>query len=190
MKVLLKNFINGILTIVPIILVIYVVFKTFTFLDSLLGSFLRPVLKDAYVPGIGLILTIALITLLGWLSTQLITGSLIKLADRILARIPVVKTIYSFIKDTVHSFLGDKKSFSKVVLVTQPGSELKSIGFITTENLDDFYSPLKEYAAVFVPQTFQVAGFTYFVPKEFIEVIDVTPEEAMKFVLSGGLTSK
>lgn len=190
MKSIFRNFINGILTIVPIILVIYVVFKTFLFLDSLLGNVLKPYLKEDYIPGIGLLATLVLITVLGWLSTKFLTGTIIKLIDRLLEKIPIVKTIYSVIKDTIHSFLGEKKSFSKVALITVPGTEMKSIGFITAENLESFYDPLKDYTAVYIPQTFQVAGFTFLIPKEEIEIIDVKPEDAMKFILSGGMTSK
>lgn len=190
MKSLLKNFMNGILTIVPIILVVYVIYKTFMFLDSLLGNVLRPYLQERYIPGVGLLTTLILITILGWLSTRFITGSIIKLIDRLLEKIPFVKTIYSVIKDTVHSFLGEKKSFSKVALVTIPGTNMKSLGFITTENLESFYEPLADYIAVYVPQTFQVAGFTFLIAKEDIEIIDVKPEDAMKFILSGGMTSK
>lgn len=189
MKALLKSFINGILTIVPIILVIYVIYKTFLFLDGLLGNSLRPYLKEDYIPGIGLLTTIILITFLGWLSTKYITGKIIKLIDFCLEKIPFVKTIYSVIKDTVQSFLGEKKSFSKVALVVIPGTEMRSLGFITSEQLEDFYSPLKDHVAVYVPQTFQVAGFTFLIPKDQIEIIDVKPEDAMKFILSGGMTS-
>jgi uncharacterized membrane protein len=190
MKILIKSFINGILTIVPILLVIYVIYKIFMFLDGLLGNTLKPYLKEAYIPGIGLILTIVLITLLGWLSTKLITGTLFKYIDVLLEKIPFVKTIYSVIKDTVHSFLGEKKSFSKVVLISHPGSEMKSVGFLTSEEIQHFYEPLSHCVAVYIPQTFQVAGFTVLVPKDSVEVIDVKPEEAMKFILSGGMTSK
>lgn len=189
MKTILKSFINGILTIVPIILVIYVIYKTFLFLDGLLGNSLRPYLREDYIPGIGLLTTIVLITVLGWLSTKYITGKVIKLIDRLLEKIPVVKTIYSVIKDTIQSFLGEKKSFSKVALVIIPGTEMRSIGFITSEQLEDFYSPLKDHVAVYVPQTFQVAGFTFLVPKKQVEIINVKPEDAMKFVLSGGMTT-
>lgn len=189
-KNLIKSFINGILTIVPIILVIYVIYKTFMFLDGLLGNLLKPYLKDDYIPGIGLFITIILITLLGWLSTKFITGRIIIIIDSILDRIPFVKTVYSVIKDTIHSFLGDKKSFSKVALVTIPGTSMKSLGFITAEELEKFYEPLADYIAVYIPQTFQVAGFTFLIPKEQVEVINVKPEDAMKFILSGGMTSK
>ncbi|UII54497.1 DUF502 domain-containing protein [Cytobacillus spongiae] len=190
MKSILKNFVNGILTIVPIIVVFYILYKLFVFLDSLLGNILKPYLEEDYIPGIGLMLTVTLITVLGWLSTKFITGSLFRLVDRLLEKIPLVKTLYSVIKDTVHSFLGEKKSFSKVALVTIPGTAMKSIGFITADELERFYEPLQDYIAVYVPQTFQVAGFTFLIPKDQVEMMDIKPEDAMKFVLSGGMTSK
>ncbi|RDI43085.1 DUF502 domain-containing protein [Falsibacillus pallidus] len=189
MKSLAKNFLNGVLTVIPIVLVIYVIYKLFVFFDSILGNILRPHFPH-YIPGIGLIATLIIITILGWLSTKLVTGTIIKLIDKLLAKIPLVKTIYSVIKDTVNSFLGDKKSFSKVVTFTFPGTAVKSIGFITSENLEQFYSPFENYCAVYIPQTFQVAGFTLLIPKEDLEIIEVKPEEAMKFILSGGMTSK
>ena len=190
MKVILRSFINGVLTIVPIILVVYVVFKTFMFLDSILGNVLKPYLQNDYIPGIGLLATFALITVLGWMSTKFLTGTIIRLLDRLLENIPIVKTIYSVIKDTFHSFLGEKKSFSKVALITIPGTDIKSIGFITTEDLESFYNPLKDYTAVYIQQTFQIAGVTLLIPKDQIEIIDVKAEDAMKFILSGGMTSK
>lgn len=189
MKYFIKNFLNGVLTILPIGLVIYVVYKLFIFLDGMLGNLLKPHFNEHYIPGIGLLLTVVLITLLGWLSTKFITESVIKLLDFGLTKIPLVKTLYSIIKDTVHSFIGEKKSFSKVAMVTLPGTGMKSLGFITSEQLELFHSPLEKYAAVYIPQTFQVAGFTFLVPKEEIEIIDVSPEDAMKFILSGGMTS-
>lgn len=190
MRILMKNFINGILTIVPILLVGYVIYKTFMFLDSILGNLLKPYLKNDYIPGIGLLTTLVLITLLGWLSTMFISGKVIRIIERILDHTPIVKTIYSVIKDTIHSFIGEKKSFSKVALITIPGTELKSLGFITAEELENFYSPLKEYVAVYIPQTFQVAGFTLLIPKTQVQTIDVKTEDAMKFILSGGMTTK
>lgn len=190
MKTILRNFVNGILTIVPIILVVYVVYKTFMFLDSILGNVLRPYMEEDYIPGIGLLATIVLITLLGWMSTKFFTGTVIRIIDRLLEKIPIVKTIYSVIKDTFHSFLGEKKSFSKVALITIPGTDIKSMGFITTEDVEGFYNPLKDYVAVYIQQTFQVAGVTLLIPKDQVEIIDVKPEDAMKFILSGGMTSK
>ncbi|WP_209368004.1 DUF502 domain-containing protein [Priestia megaterium] len=189
MKVIIKSFINGLLTIVPIILVIYILVRVFNFLDSILGNVLKPYMKKDYIPGIGILVTLVLITFLGWLSTRFFAGKIINLIDRLLEKIPLVKTLYSVIKDTFQSFLGEKKSFSKVALVTMPGTSMKVIGFVTSEEVDEVIHSLKEHVAVYVPQTFQVAGFTFLIPKEEIEWLDIKPEEAMKFVLSGGVSS-
>ncbi|MCA1030354.1 DUF502 domain-containing protein [Bacillus timonensis] len=190
MKSIVKSFVNGTITIIPIILVIYVFFNVFTFLDSILGNILKPYMKENYIPGIGIIITFLLITALGWLSTQFISGKIIRMIDRLLFKIPFVKTLYSIIKDTFHSLLGEKRSFSKVVLVKLPGTNMKSIGFITSEEIETFANPLKDHVAVYIPQTFQVAGFTFIIPRDEIQILDVKPEEAMKFILSGGITSK
>ncbi|KWU63156.1 DUF502 domain-containing protein [Priestia sp. YIM B13446] len=189
MKAIIKSFINGLLTIVPIILVIYILVRVFNFLDSILGNVLKPYMKQDYIPGIGILATLLLITFLGWLSTRFFTGKIINLIDRLLERIPFVKTLYTVIKDTFQSFLGEKKSFSKVALVTMPGTSMKVIGFVTSEEVEEVIHSLKDHVAVYVPQTFQVAGFTFLIPKEEIEWLDIKPEEAMKFVLSGGVSS-
>ncbi|MFZ3587767.1 DUF502 domain-containing protein [Bacillus sp. DJP31] len=189
MKFFIKNFVNGLLTIVPIILVIYIVVKVFNFLDGLLGNTLKPYMVESYIPGIGIIVTLLLIFLLGWLSTKFLARKVFELVDRVLERIPLVKTLYSVIKDTFQSFLGEKKSFSKVALVTMPNTSMKVIGFVTSEEVESFSSSLKDHVAVYIPQTFQVAGFTFLFPKEDIQILDVPPEDAMKFMLSGGVTS-
>lgn len=189
MKFLVKNFINGVITIVTIILAIYVCYKVFAFLDGLLGRYVRPYLKEDYIPGIGILCTIILITVLGWLSTQYVSGRVIRLIDRLLESIPLIKTVYSVIKDTITSFVGEKRSFSKVVLVELPNTGMKCLGFITSEEVENWLNPLKDHVAVYIPQTFQVAGITFLVPKQQVQIIDMKPEEAMKFVLSGGMAS-
>ncbi|WP_375346154.1 DUF502 domain-containing protein [Priestia megaterium] len=189
MKAIIKSFINGLLTIVPIILVIYILVRVFNFLDSILGNVLKPYMKQDYIPGVGILATLLLITFLGWLSTRFFAGKIINFIDWLLEKIPLVKTLYSVIKDTFQSFLGEKKSFSKVALVTMPGTSMKVIGFVTSEEVEEVIHSLKDHVAVYIPQTFQVAGFTFLIPKEEIEWLDIKPEEAMKFVLSGGVSS-
>ena len=81
MKAIIKSFINGLLTIVPIILVIYILVRVFNFLDSILGNVLKPYMKQDYIPGIGILATLVLITFLGWLSTRFFAGKIINLID-------------------------------------------------------------------------------------------------------------
>ncbi|MBY6035872.1 DUF502 domain-containing protein [Fictibacillus nanhaiensis] len=190
MRTLVKYFLNGLLTILPIVLAVYIIYKIFGFLDSILGNLLRNVLEEDYIPGIGIVTTIIIITVLGWMSTQYISSRIFKLIDRILERTPLVKTVYTVIKETIHSLLGEKKSFSTVVLIEYPELDMKSIGFVTTDQVGSLGQELNGHVAVYIPQTFQIAGFTFLVPKERVKILDVKPEEAMKFLLSGGVATK
>lgn len=176
MKTVAKYFMNGILTALPIILVFYVLVKVFDFLDGILGDTLRSYMKGGYIPGIGILATIILLTLLGWLSSQVISGQIIFLLDSALERIPLVKTLYTVIKDTFQSLLGEKKSFSTVVLVEIPATGLKSIGFVTAEDLKDLGDELSGHVAVYIPQTFQIAGFTFLVPKKRLRFLILRPK--------------
>lgn len=186
MKRLTAYFVNGIITIVPIGLVLYVVVQVFEFLDNLLGRYLRE--KIPYIPGVGLLFTLLLITLTGWLATQYFSRSLIELVDRLLNRIPVVKSLYSIIKETIQSFFGEKRSFSKVALIRIPGTSMRVMGFVTSEELGKMAENLSDHMAVYVPQSFQVAGMTVIVPKADVEIVDISPEEAMRFILSAGVS--
>ncbi|MFD2169102.1 DUF502 domain-containing protein [Tumebacillus lipolyticus] len=186
---LLKFFVNGILTIVPIGLVVYVVVQGFQFFDSLLGNKLRESLGDGlYVPGLGILLTLVLITLVGWLTTHWFSAQLIGIVEYILQRIPFVKTLYKIIRETIESLVGEKRSFSKVALITLPNNPMKMLGFVTTEDVKRLGDQLHDHIAVYVPQTFQVAGVTFLVPKEHVEILELSPEEAMRFILSGGVS--
>ncbi|GAX91560.1 DUF502 domain-containing protein [Effusibacillus lacus] len=191
MKSVVKYFANGIITITPIALVIYVVIQVFYFLDNLLGRFLKN--QDSgfeYIPGSGLLLSIVLITLVGWLATQYVSRTLLNRFERLIARIPIVKSLYSIIKETIESFFGEKRSFAKVALVRIPDTSMRMMGFVTSEDMDKLSDQLSGHIAVYLPQSFQVAGFTVLVPKEDVEILDISAEDAMRFILSAGVSGQ
>src|SRR3984893_8620484 len=97
---------------------------------------MRTELHGYYWPGLGLLVTVILITLIGWLATAWMTRRLFIAADLALKKIPIVKSLYSILKETIESVLGDKRSFSKVALVKIPGTSMTALGFITAEPLD------------------------------------------------------
>jgi uncharacterized membrane protein len=186
---LVKYFVNGIITIVPIGLVIYVIVQVFQFLDNLLGRFLRQEMKS-YIPGLGLLLSVILITCTGVLATNYVSRRVFDLADEILKKIPFVKSLYTIVKETIQSLVGEKRSFSQVVSITLPGTSMKMIGFLTAEDAAALTDTFSGYVAVYVPQSFQMAGITVLVPREDVEVLPVTAEEAMRFILSAGMTGR
>ncbi|GIM47397.1 hypothetical protein DNHGIG_29460 [Collibacillus ludicampi] len=186
MKRLVKYFVNGIITIVPIGLVIYVIVQVFQFLDNLLGRFLRQEMKS-YIPGLGLLLSIILITCIGILATNYVSRRIFDLADQILKKIPFVKSLYAIVKETIESLIGKKRSFSQVALITIPGTSMKMVGFLTSDDAGALTDSLSGYVTVYVPQSFQMAGLTLLVPREDVELLPITAEEAMRFILSAGV---
>lgn len=186
MKQLAKYFLNGLLFLIPVALTIYVFFSVFTFADGLL-RWLLPAKFN--FPGIGLLLTLVLVTLFGFLTTNLITKRFFHYIDGLFNRLPLIKLVYSTVKDVIAAFVGDKKSFDKPVLVTVvPGSEIKAAGFITRETLDKFN--LTDHVAVYFPQSYNFAGSVLLVPTTQVTVLETDSAELMTFIVSAGITGK
>ncbi|MDD2619557.1 MAG: DUF502 domain-containing protein, partial [Syntrophomonadaceae bacterium] len=185
MKKLSRYFLNGLIFIVPIVLTLYIFYVVFVKIDSLIKI---PLPGIGTIPGVGFIATIALITLTGMLVSNFITRKLLLLMDNLLNRLPLVKLLYSSIKDLINAFLGDKKTFSKPVIVSlSSDSHAHVLGFITCESLDSFNLP--EYVAVYVPQSYNFAGNLLIFPREQVQVLDANSSDVMTFIVSGGVAS-
>ncbi len=144
-----------------------------------------------YVPGMGLVSGIALITLIGLLSHVLIFQKLFNLGEAIFHRLPLVKTIYTAIKDFIGYLNPDKDSgMSKVVMVQLPGQSFQLIGFVTREQFDDLpFTPTSEDpVAVYMPMSYQIGGYTLFLPRSSLTPLDIPFEQAMRLVLTGAVT--
>jgi uncharacterized membrane protein len=101
--------------------------------------------------------------------------------------LPIVKLLYSAIKDILEAFAGDKKSFDKPVLAAVgPGSNAKIIGFVTRESLENL--GLEDYVAVYMPQSYNFAGNVLLFPKEAVQPLEIESSQAMAFIVSGGLS--
>jgi uncharacterized membrane protein len=177
MKTLIANFLNGCLVVVPAALSLYVVYAIFVRIDGLLGI---------RVPGLGFLLTIALITAIGALARNVVGKRLVGLADRLLARLPLVKLIYTALRDFMSALLGDKKTFDRPVAVslTEDGA-LKAFGFVAREDLESF--GLGEHIAVYLPQSINFAGQLLLVPRRRVTPLSVQPSELLPFIVSGGM---
>src|SRR6056297_3254216 len=126
-KRLLNYFFRGLLLVAPITIIIYIIYKLFVFLDDLIPT---------DIPGLGIIILLAAITSLGFLGSVFITQPIKNAANRLLARIPLLKTIYSAINDLLSAFVGQKKSFSRPVLVKlNRESDVEKLGFVTNTDL-------------------------------------------------------
>ncbi len=178
-KRLLSYFFRGLLLIVPISLILYVVYTIFMFLDELI---------PVNIPGLGLIILLAGITVLGYLGSTFITDPIKRRANKILDRVPLLKTMYSAITDLLSAFVGEKKSFSRPVLVKlNRESDIEKPGFVTNEDLSRLTSGAGK-VAVYLPHSYNFSGNVFIVPVENVTPINANTAEVMKFIVSGGVT--
>ncbi|HEX3853653.1 MAG TPA: DUF502 domain-containing protein [Polyangiaceae bacterium] len=177
-KRLVGYFVRGCLVLVPAGLTFYILFAILRTIDQLL---------PIGIPGVGLLLTLILVTLVGVLTSNVVGRSVFETSERALRRLPLVKLIYSSIKDLINAFMGDKKSFNRPVAVTlHPGSGLKALGFVTRDGLHALDMPL--HVAVYFPQSYNFAGYLAVVAREQVEALDVNSAELMTFIISGGVS--
>jgi uncharacterized membrane protein len=179
MNSLVKNFLHGCLVIVPATVTIYVVYVVFVRIDGLLG--LR-------VPGLGFAITLALITAVGALTRSVVGRRLVGLPDRVLARLPLVKLVYTSLRDLMAALVGERRSFDRPVIVSlSADGALKALGFITREELSQF-GGLRDHVAVYFPQSINFAGQLAIVPRARVQELDVQPSELLPFIVSGGIS--
>jgi len=139
----------------------------------------------------GLVSGLALIALIGLLSHVLIFQKLFGIGDAIFHRLPLVKTIYTAIKDFIGYLNPDKENgMGKVVLVQLPGQSFQLLGFITREQFNDlpFTPAAEDPVAVYMPMSYQIGGYTLFLPRSCLTPLDIPFEQGMKLVLTGAVT--
>jgi uncharacterized membrane protein len=179
MNRLLNYFLRGLVVTAPIALTLYVCWRVFSTIDRWLGF---------DIPGVGFALTIALITLIGFLASTLLARSAVAMLDRLLDRLPFVRLLYSSTRDLLNAFVGEQRRFDAPVMVTVfPGSAVQAIGFVTQETMLRF--GLAEHVAVYLPQSYNFAGALVVVPREQVRPIDAESSDVMAFVVSGGVAS-
>ena len=194
MNALGKLFLKGLAVVIPIALTLAILWWMATSAERLMGAVLKFTLPSGwYVPGMGLVSGLALITLIGLLSHVLIFQKLFNLGDAIFHRLPLVKTIYTAIKDFIGYLNPDKESeMNKVVMVQLPGQSFQLIGFVTREQFDDlpFTPTAEDPVAVYMPMSYQIGGYTLFLPRNCLTPLDMPFEDAMRLVVTGAVTKQ
>ena len=197
LSILAQFFFQGVILLAPIGVTIWVIVSLFNWVDNFLPNLLNtlfPVkfaMVDGRIPkvtGLGFVVAIAMVLLIGWLSSLFFVERLVAVFDKILERTPGIKIIYSSVKDFLEAFAGNKKKFDQPVLVNVDAVDVWRVGFITQESTDHF--GLKEHVTVYVPHSYAISGITYIVPLTKIKRLPagVSASEAMKYVVSGGVT--
>ena len=190
-KMLSGVFLRGMVVVLPIAMTAAVLAWFAMASENYLGEIIRYLLPDLrYWPGLGIVFGVALIFAAGILVNARIARLLLGYADSLLARIPVVKSIYLSIRDVAAFMSGDsQKGFSQVVAVRI--QEMRLIGFVTTE--DPKGLPGKTAAdkiiGVYLPMSYGIGGYTVYLPKALVEPLDMSLEDAMRITLSGGVST-
>lgn len=185
-KGLINYFIQGLLFLVPLSVTIFVIYYVFHYLDTLTTSLVIEFIGYE-IPGLGLLIVILFILLIGILGSTIVFNPLISFLEGLINRAPLIKDIYSSIKDLLSAFVGNKKKFSNPVIVKMNDSGLKRIGFLTRKGMETMKVSENEMV-VYLPYSYGVMGTVIIVPKENVEAIDQSSNEVMKFILSGGVT--
>jgi len=177
MKRLIGYFLQGLLYLVPITATIYVVYEAIVTVDGLV---------PVDVPGVGLLIIVIVVTLAGFIGGTLLSQQFFRL-EKILDRVPLIKIIYSSVKDLLSAFVGKKKRFTETVLVKMEG-DVERLGFITQKDLTQL-GISKDKVGVYIPFSYAVTGNLIIVPKENVTPIDGSSADVMKFIISGGVTN-
>ncbi|MGB5374355.1 MAG: DUF502 domain-containing protein [Polyangiales bacterium] len=177
MRTLTRSFAQGLLVLAPVAITIWVVVFTVTTLDKWLNT---------RIPGLGIVIAAAGITLIGYLAGNVVGDKLISTLESGMRRVPLVRILYNSLRDLFGAFVGSKRKFDKPVAVEVNRHGLKVLGFLTNERFDD--SHLAGHVSVYLPESYNFAGNLIVVPRERVHLLDADGAEFMAFIVSGGVT--
>jgi len=184
-----KIILRGLLAIAPIAITIILIVWLFNHLEYIFGAPILYFYPQIYFPGLGIIIAIIFLFCLGLIINHWIAQYIYDWLERLLKRIPLLKTIYTSVTDLMSFFHSGDKSSNKAVIVQIAG--IKMVGLITREAFDDLPNNFatNDEVVVFLPFSYQIGGFTTIVPKSLITPIDMSVEKCLRFVATGGSPS-
>ena len=182
-------FFTGVVVLIPIGITLYFTLFLINISSKFLPKEINPNHYLPYdIPGVEIIISIFLITLIGWLSLSFIGKKLLEILNSILKRIPILRTIYSALSQMTETFTKDESGKKNVVLIEYPRKGMWAVGFATKDNTGEISTKTKKNLVnVFIPTTPNpTSGFLLMFPKEEVIYLDMTFEEASKFIVSAG----
>jgi uncharacterized membrane protein len=181
MKTIVKYFLRGLLICVPILVTVFILLWAFTKLDKIFRDLLR-----IPIPGLGILATISVIFLIGFLASNFVGRKLFGIVEKVFTKVPLVKLLYGSIKDIVEAFAGEEKKFDKPVIASLGAGGAKVMGFVTSQTMENI--GLTDYVAVYLPQSYNFAGNVLLFKKDSIQPLDIDSSKAMSFIVSGGVS--
>jgi uncharacterized membrane protein len=189
-RALLNYLVRGALVILPIAAAVFLIYWIFVKVDTALNLsdiiWVDQMGKPIYIPGLGILTVLIILIVVGIVVTNFVTDPIKKWFTRWFKRLPVFNVIYTSFKDLTEAFVGDDKKFSEPVVVEVNETGLKKIGFITQKDLSKIGYPGD--VAVYFPLSYSFAGQLCIVNIERVKPLNMSASEAMKFIVSGGVS--
>jgi len=186
MKRITQYFLQGVLLVAPVAIIIYIIYSLFITVDGLLIDKLESLIGFK-IPGLGIVVSFVFLTILGFIAQTAVVRPLQKIVQKLIEKIPILNLLYSSLNDLFSAFVGKEKKFNVPVKVLfNKENNLWKLGFVTRESMEAIGD--KELAAVYFPHSYNFSGELYLVPSERITKINISPADAMKFIVSGGVT--
>jgi uncharacterized membrane protein len=176
MNWIVKNFLRGLIVVVPIALTIYLVYQAFVWIDRLL---------HLPWPGAGFGVAVVLMILIGAIASNFFVRKFLQLTEAVFTRAPLVRLIYASIRDLLEAFVGDQKRFNQPVAVSLFDG-VRTVGFMTQDDLGFLSMP--GYVAVYLPFSYSMAGSLIMVPSAKVDRLGVDSASLMALVVSGGVS--
>jgi uncharacterized membrane protein len=194
MKTIGKLFLQGFMAILPVVLTLYILSWLVLSAESMLGSLIKLfVPANSYVPGMGVAAGFFIIVGVGILLRVWLFRKIFQWSELILEKLPFIKSLYGSIRDLMSFFdISKKEDFNKVVLVSLGDENIRLMGLVTREDFSQFSIGIDhgEAVAVYLPMSYQMGGFTVFVPNTYIRPIDMSIDEAIRFILTAGVSTQ
>ena len=190
-KYISKTLLTGFITLLPMVLTIYLLYWLGISSEEVLGNALRYVLpENTYFPGLGMFVGFMVVFIVGLMMNAYLVRKLFSLGEAILYRLPLIKSVYRAFRDFFDFFSPNKEGLGQVVSVNLNGMEL--VGFVTQEDQQRLPPSFRDRDSVLVylPMSYNIGGYTILVPRNEIRPLQMTRDEAMRFVLTAGITGK
>jgi len=190
MKQISKTFLKGLIAVVPITVTLYLLYWLAVTAELVLGNIFKVFLPhNWYIHGLGFVSGLGVVFFVGGFLESVTINDLFRKAEQYVLRIPVVKSIYTAIRDLISVFSSDPGKLNQVVLVDVPASGGKQIGFITRSDFPEFSDEFNadEQVAVYLPFSYQIGGFTVIMPRTSVVPLAMSVEDALRFVATAGV---
>lgn len=194
MATLGRIFLAGLATLLPAVITVWLVVWLATTSERALGEIIRIFIPaEWYLPGMGLAATVGLILMVGLLARNVLLRKLFSLGEFLFNRIPLVKTVYGAIRDLVQFVAsGGQGQFNRVVMLRPFDNDIEVVGFVTREDFEGLPLGLEGRGriAVYTPMSYQIGGYTLYVPEDRVRPVDMSMEDAMRFAVTAGMSIK